>query len=255
MPSLRTTLLALLLAASSLCARAASPADPLWLRAVERARGAEQEGVVPGTVRIETVVTKKDGVVDHTGTVVFRTVDDPAQEDGVGLEVVSAVQDGEDVTAKAREADAEARRKADARRRQKKGSDDGALEVSLDYHPFSPDIQERVAARREAEESVGGRRAVRFAFRHGSASGAQVIVGKAWLDAETGDPLRVEASPEPLPRLADAMVTRVWFRVSPEGGWLPERAELSGEGGLLFIRRAVRSVVTFSDFRKKSTAH
>jgi len=228
-----------------------APADPLWLKAVERAREAEQAGLVPGTVRIETVVAKKDGSVDHAGTVVFRTTDDPAEADGVGLEVVSAVQDGKDVTEEARRADTEARRKAAERRKEKKGDAGDTLKLSLDYHPFSPKIQGQVTARREGEETLGDRRAAVFSFRHTAPSGKTALAGRAWVDAETGLPLRVDASPDPLPRLADSMVTRVWFRSGPEGTWLPERAELSGEGGLLFIRRAVKSLVTFSDFRKK----
>ncbi len=195
-----------------------APDDPLWQKAVEVARAAESSGPVPGTVSVATRVLKRDGSLDHSGMVVFRTVE---RTDGdLELEVVRAEQDGKDVTAKAREEEARGRRRTEERRKEGTG-DDETLEVSLDYHPFSPKFQERVTAERRGEVLLDGRPAVLFAFRHASSLGKRAVAGRAWLDPATGAPLRVDASPDPLPRFVDTMTPTVFFRLSPEGQWLP----------------------------------
>ncbi len=221
----------------------AQQADALWLKAVETARRAEESNVVPLAAKVETTVKKKNGAVEHRSTVVLRSVNRGGS--ALETEVVSAVEDGKDVTHEARKAEEEGRRRHDA---PKGGDSEAPVEVTLDYHPFSPKSQARVSCHRLGEAVLNGQKAVLYSFRQDSASGKASVEGRAWLDEETGTPLQVQASPDPLPRFVNRMTTTVRFEVTADGRWQPKSSILEGEGGFLFYHRLVESDVVFSDF-------
>ncbi|MGA9751340.1 MAG: hypothetical protein WBS54_06105 [Acidobacteriota bacterium] len=238
---------ALLFLAAPAVPRAAAPAaDPLWEKAVAMAKQSEQARIVPGMMEMDSVIEKKDGSVDHRGTLVFKIVGFGADAEA---QVVSATRDGKEVTEKAR-AEEERNRERAKREREKSGEVGDTVELSPSYHPFAPEAQDRVSASRLGPAELDGRSAVLFSFTQRLTRGRGVLVGKAWLDAETGEPLQVEASPDPLPKHVDRMLTRVCFELTPEGWWVPIRSEIQGEGGLLWIRRTFESRVRFWGFHQ-----
>ncbi len=227
--------------------RAAAPAaDPLWEMAVAVARRSEQARIVPHMMEMDSVIKKRDGSVDHRGTLVFKIAGFGADAEA---QVVSATRDGKDVTEKAR-AEEERNRERAKRDQEKSGEARDTVELSPSYHPFAPEAQDRVSASRLGPARLDGRNAVLFSFTQRLARGRGVLAGKAWLDAQTGEPLQVEVSPVPLPKHVDRMLTRVRFELTPEGWWVPIRSEIQGEGGLLWIRRTFESRVRFWDFHQ-----
>jgi hypothetical protein len=238
---------ALVLLAAPAGFRAAPPAaDPLWEKAVAVAKRSEQARIVPGMMEMESVIRKKDGSVDHRGTLVFKITGFGA---GAEARVVSATRDGKDVTQKAR-AEEERNRERAKREREKSGEAGDTVELSPSYHPFAPEAQDRVSASRLGPARLDGREAVLFSFTQRLPRDGGLLAGKAWLDAKTGEPLQVEVSPEPLPKHVDRMLTRVRFELTPEGWWVPVRSEILGEGGLLWIRRTFESQIRFWDFHR-----
>ena len=236
--------LVLFLAGAMAATQAAAPEpDPLWERAVSVAKQAEEARVMPGMMEMKSTIKKKDGTVDHRGDLVYRI--NGFGEDAVA-EVVSATSDGKDVTEKAR---AEEEKERERQKKTKADDREETIQVSPSYHPFDPEVQNRVTAKRLGPDVLDGRNTVVFSFTHRPKSGDGVLRGKAWLDVDTGEPIQVEVSPDPLPKHIDKMVTRVHFERTPEGWWVPARSEIEGEGGLLWIRRTFESIVRFRDFR------
>ncbi len=234
---------ALIAAAFALAAAQGPPADALWLKAVDVARQAEKSGIKARSVTIETVVKKGSGAIEHTSKVVMRLPEDG--DDDSPAEVVSAVEDGKDMTQEAKKAEEEGRR----RKKANGGKDpDDTITINLGYHPFSPKSQDQVTARRDGSVMLEGRPAVLYSFSQAAPSGKSAVKGKAWLDPESGAPLQVEASPDPLPRFVSKMTTTVMFEVAPGGQWRPKSSTIRGEGGFLFYHRLVESDVVFSDF-------
>lgn len=232
----------------------AKPADALWEKAVEWARKAEELEVTPGRMDVRVVVKKKNGTVASTSDMAYRVVGSGERAE---TEILSVVKDGEDITQKVKKAEAEAKAEEEKKKKANGGRDkteqkpdDDSFSLEPAYHPFSPLSRARVTYARSGESQLDGKKAVLFTFSEGAADGRGGTEGKAWLDAETGLPLAVEAHPTKLPKHADRMDQKVRFGPGPGGLWVAQRSDVNGAGGLLWIQRSVESTFTFSQYRK-----
>ena len=222
------------------------PQDPLWQRAVEGAAKSEAAGVAPGGLEMEACVKKPDGTVEEQSSMRFRIV---YEGDGSRTELISATQNGKDVTEKAKAE--EAKQERERKEKKPKKEDSASLELEPGYHPFSPKSQDRVTVQRAGEAPFDGRTAAVFTFRETSEDGKSAFQGKAWLDPETGAPLQIEASPSPLPKHVDALVSTTRFETAPDGLWRPVSTQMRGEGGMLWIRRVFESRFRLTDWHVK----
>lgn len=227
---------------------AASPADPLWRKAVKIAGASEEAGVYPSHVRVFTRVYKSRNRLDSTNEVIYNVHRDSSGENH--LELVKMTEDGKDRTAEARAEEKKAERKRKAKNIKGK-KDDQSVSISLNFHPFSPEAQRKVEAHRLREEELEGRKAILFSFTFRQKNAREMIRGKAWLEAVTGVPLKVVSSPDPLPKHVKSMKTTVIFRVDDKGRWIAEHSLIEARGSFLFISRDVVTRVTFSKYREK----
>lgn len=222
---------------------AGEPQDGLWQKAVGFASASKEAKVVPGTFTMSTVVKKKDGTVESTSTLKFRTVD---KGDDVDAELISAVEDGKDVTAEARKQNEEEKKNAKPKQ---EGSGEGSVSLSLGEHPFGPEIQKDVKVLFRSQTMVDGTAASLFTFVQKSGDGKSVTKGRAWLDSSTGMPLKIESATEPLPDHVENMTTTTTFTKTPEGLWVAASSIIAGEGGFLWMHFSSETKVQFSDFR------
>jgi len=224
---------------------AASP-DPLWEKAAALADRMEREKAAFDRMEMHSQVRKKDGSIEEDMHLVFRIVE--AGED-YEAELVSAVRNGEDVTEKLREEERKAEEKQ-AGEAGKQEEDGTTLEAEPTYHPFAAEIRSEVTYKRMSEVPFEGGRAVTYRFEHRPGKGEGCLKGRVWLDPDSGSPLQVEVSPDPLPKHVDEIVTRIRFETTPEGDWRPVSCSMDGSGGMLWIKRSFTSTFTFSEFRK-----
>lgn len=227
---------------SVLCvpAMAGEPPAGLWQKAVGFAAAAKEAKIVPGSVSMSTVVKKKDGTVEGDSTVKFRTVD---RGDDLDMELLSAVENGKDVTAEAKKKNEEEKRNS----REKK--DEGSVSLSIGDNPFEPGVQKNVKSVFKSEVTLDGRAASIFTFVEKSADGKSVLKGRAWLDSMTGMPLKVESTTEPLPSHIEKMTTTTIYAATPEGLWVPASCLIAGEGGFLWMHFSSETKVQFGDYR------
>jgi hypothetical protein len=245
----KVALLALAVALGCLRAWADAPAppqDPLWQKAVEGATRTEAAGMVPGRLEMSASVKKPDGTAEEQSAMLFRIVYEGDESRTV---LISATQNGKDVTEKAKAE--EAKQERERKEKKPKKEDSVTLELEPGYHPFSPKSQIRVTARRTGDAPLDGRKAALFTFKESSEDGKSALEGRAWLDPETGAPLQVEASPAPLPQHVDTLVSTTRFETAPDGLWRPVSTEMRGEGGMLWIRRTFESRFRLTDWHVK----
>lgn len=228
---------------------AAAPADPLWRKAVKIAGASEKAGVYPSHVRVFTRVYKSRNRLDSTNEVIYSVHRDSAGENH--LEIVKVTEDGKDRTAEARKEDKKAERKRKAKNIKGK-KDDKSVSISLNFHPFSPEAQRGVEAKRLRAEELKGKKVILFSFTYKEQNAKGMIRGKAWLDAVTGVPLKVISSPDPLPKHVKSMKTTVTFRFDQEGRWISDHSLIEARGSYLLISRDVVTRVTFSKYREKA---
>lgn len=199
-----------------------SPTDPdeLWARA---RRAIEPYALfVPGEIASRTVLTRASGKVDEDVTV--RSVLD-AEGDDLSWTPAQVLEGDRDVTDQYTADEAGALGAF--------GDDEAAL-----AYPFSPDAQVEVGDDL-GPDSLDGRAARRVAYTH-RVSGV-AWAGVAWLDAQTGRPLRLTLS-RPAPYedtdynvTVDRLDLTVHYRLPP-GPWYPTevvsesdlQADLSG---------------------------
>ncbi len=245
----RALLGACLLFALAVPARPAET-DPLWQSAV--AIAAASDGWRPGRTisRIEDLA--KDGSVKSVDEVTF------AYPPGAGEaqpQLVRFLHDGVDVTERERAKFAERQREEAERKRkgEKKEQGKGGVTFGVGGTPFDPRYQATVSYRRSTEKmTIEGRACQGFEYSRTDPAGSR-FVGTAFLDEQTGAPLVVRERPEPLPRFADRVSVVLSFVYKGPGEWYPTRVDVEGSGGLLFIRKSIRTTIALLDFRRNAT--
>jgi hypothetical protein len=93
-------------------------ADPLWDKAVALAARMEDLKLTPGRMDIQAVVKKKDGSVEDTSEMSYRVL---GWGEDTRMELISARENGKDITEKVREAERKEQAERAAKEKQKKG--------------------------------------------------------------------------------------------------------------------------------------
>jgi len=217
------------------------PADPLWKNAV--AIAAASQGWRPSRTvsRIEDLA--RDGRVQSVEEVTF------AYPPGAGEprpELVRYLRDGVDVTAQER---AKLAKQQEETAHNKKGGGRGVT-FGVGGTPFDAQRQATVSARRTPEKAtVDGRACQAFDYSRLDPAGSR-FVGTAFLDEQTGAPMSLRERPDPLPRFADKIWVTLSLVYKGPGEWYPTRVAVEGSGGLLFIRKSIRTTIALLDFRR-----
>lgn len=218
-------------------------ADTLWDRAVT-AYG-EHEGLVPGRMLIEfDQYNGRDKLVTSDESVVEIWVDVSGE---IQSRVVYATRNGEDVTAERRD-DPQSGAPPFGGGPGTDDDGDGGAFSGLQLSPFAPAEQLNVdVGPAGATEYLGSVLARRYPFTHRTGDDS-ANVGTAWLDVETGDPVRLELTIEPLPGIVDEFIMVQHFERDPEGRLVVRELEFDGAGHVLFLRRRIESRLIFSEY-------
>jgi hypothetical protein len=160
--------------------------------------------------------------------------------------IVYARRNGEDVT--------EQRRKNPASAAQGWGPSPGERDAEdsafsgLQLSPFDPAEQQRVTITEVGPvRAVDGSTTRAYHFVHETGPNTRNR-GTAWIDIDSGDPVRLHLTVEPLPSFVSAFEMRQQFARDPEGRWIVDVLEFTGAGGFLFFQRQIESRLEFSDY-------
>ena len=225
----------------SVVSSAQEPKENLWQKAVGFAAAAKEAKIVPGTLSMATIVKKKDGSMESDSTMKFRTVD---KGDELDMELLSAVENGKDVTAEARKKNEEEKKEATSK---KEGEE--SVSTSIGDNPFEPSAQKNVKMVYKSDVTLDGKAASIFTFTEKSADGKSTLKGRAWLDAATGMPLKVESTTDPLPDHVEKMTTTTLYATTENGLWVPSSCVIAGEAAFLWMHFFSETKVQFTDFR------
>lgn len=152
-------------------------------------------------------------------------------------ELVSAREDGRDVTERERRKQAAA--EEDRQASPSRWSLDEALSPPL---PF-------LSSRGDGYRlTMAGGAGARLAYHPATGASGRVATGSVDLDPADGLPLRHQFVPLPLPRMIRALVTVVRYR-RVGGIAVPASTESAGKGGILFIKRRFRVTMTYRDWQ------
>lgn len=222
------------------CAQAA-PTDVLWQKAIKVAEAAKT--TLPGIIQFRAEMMDGDGTVE---SIQESTVKLTEGKDGqVESELVKVIEDGRDVTQKAR--DEESRR---AQNKSEKGEGQ-SFGIQFGDNPFQPEVQTKVTARSlGTKRTLLGRPCSEFEVTW--KKDKETEKGIACLDDQTGAPLEYSYVPDPLPKHVKRMQTTLRYEDGGPSGWRPTEMKVEGEGGFLFIRKKFRMRTTFSEFWRAS---
>jgi hypothetical protein len=124
--------------------------------------------------------------------------------------------------------------------------DENAFAV-LEVSPFDPDEQHRVSAEPLGRiRRLDGRTVVGYGYTV-SGDGKHEAIGTAWLDQESGRPLSIEATIDPLPRYLEELTAYQRYS-GPEGLWAPESLAFTARVKFLLFRRRIESSMVFSQY-------
>jgi len=214
-------IIALLLCSASLSA------DPLWWTAVEVYRANERW--VAGRTEIVTVERNRRGEEKNVERRVFVSQDLNGR---VETRLVFAERNGADIT------------ESEAGDPDENG--EGANEGSPLPNPFDPDLQPAVSFSRtvgDAELQTSGHAAFAFRMKHED----RTYAGTVWIDIDTGVPVALEATMDPLPRFVRFLHFEAEFENDPKR-WYPKQVRFEGAGGFLVVYRHFESTMRFSRY-------
>ncbi len=207
----------------------------LWEKAIEYAAAARGWTAGRSVTRVEKL--RKSGAVESVEEIwsSFSAAPDGSVEEAI----VKVVKDGRDRT-------------EEVRRRKARERDQSRRSGTADTEPgvFEPAAQPYVRrARTDDVRTIDGRACRGYEFTQKTRDG--VARGTAWLDDETGRPVELSFTPEPLPSLVKRLSVRIRFEFTPPDRWVAAKIESEGTGGLLFVQREFRTRTTFSHYWRR----
>ena len=177
------------------------------------------------------------GRVDGTKEMVVRSTATPAER---FMEVVRYVEDGTDKTA-------EAQRKAEKRRAERKAGKAGKDKTRDMHLPFLASEQPRYMFSLLERDPQNASR-VRVGFKP-IVPAETAFKGSAWVDEGTGEVLTMGFSPTKNPTFVDHIDVTMRFDLSTPLGRAPSSITFDARGGFLVIRKHYRGSATISDPR------
>ena len=229
-------------------ARAATAAPELWRRAV--AVFEANRHLLPGRVLASFAIVDDKGKPKRTSEREMRYALDARGE--VQVELVRALDNGRDVTAKARSAFRPERGDGDGQ----DARENGRASFSLADVPLAAEKQEQVEVLARPETAaLYGMTCRRFDFsmrlplaESGRARGKSFSLrGMAWIDEAGGRPVKLEFAPDPLPSRVKSLWTVFTYGPGAGGEWLLKEIRSEGAGGFLFIKKRFRSRIELND--------
>lgn len=205
----------------------------------------------PERVTVFSEVLDRHGRSDSITKLYFKmSIDDNGV---VRTELLQAFKDDKDVSAdmKKKLEISEALNKKTAKKKD-------TLSISLADNPFNPDKQQNLAVQAHTEKQLlFGKICRRFDFSFKTEivrkEKAEKItwIGKAWLEENSGIPLKLEFSIEPLPKRVYSLWTIYLYEITAGGDWVLKEIKVQGQGGFLFIKKGFRSITSFSNYRRR----
>jgi hypothetical protein len=222
--------------------RADESADTLWLRAVRLSDASRN--LVPGTMWMRGQELDKHGKPKDEDKYYEARGRLFLGDDGeVEFETVEAIEDGEDVTEKVREK--ERKEKAEAEENEDEEEESFGMQ---NYDPFDPESQDRVSLTPVGEQMLDTLPAMVYDFKEVDEEEEKEVSGRAWLDGDSGAPLKVEYTLDPLPRGVKKMLTTIEYAFAPPDSLMVTRVTMRATGGFLFIKKHFKMDMTFDDY-------
>lgn len=224
---------------------AGAPTDSLWLKAV--ALSDKNDNLVPGLMKMHMQEVDKHGEPKniekyHEVWSMLRF----GEGGEVEYEMIKAIENGEDITEeeKAKEEEEKAREEGE-----KSEDDEESDSYNLEgYNPFDPENQERVSIKVVEDGGlVGGKSTAVYRFTEHTEDDV-VISGKAWLEEGTGIPVKIEYTPDPLPKRVKRMVTTMDYEHIYPDSLIVKHMFVEVTGGFLFIKKHFHMDMTFDEY-------
>jgi len=224
-----------------LAASADTPADSLWVRAVNLSE--QSKDLVPGTIESYVQEVDKHGKPKDEGKYQHGWGKLSLGDSGkVEYEPVKVIENGEDIT--------EEEQAKERERQEKKNEKDSDSFTAEGYTPFNAEVQDRMSIESlDKTEMVDGKDLVVYEFvEHPEDEDDNEVTGKAWFDIAAGVPVKIEYTTDPLPKHVKRMVTTMEFNYSAPDTLVVGRMIMDVTGGILFIKKHFHMEMTFAEY-------
>ncbi|MEW5739713.1 MAG: hypothetical protein AB1938_12345 [Myxococcota bacterium] len=221
-----------------LLAMAAVPDAALLDRIAERTKAVEAfTSEAQLTVKVVSDELDSDGKSKKHNELVFQV----SRKDGKPHRVlVSATEDGKDVSEATREELAE----QDEKNGEKKN---GSMSQASPFHPE----QRAKYAFSTLPSTQAEPQFVRIAFQPAGEKTSALMIGDATVDPQTGDLVRMSMRPSKNPTFVDRLYLELEFEAPTPAGRALSKLTAKGAGGIAFIKKRFAVVTTFSDYRAR----
>ncbi len=187
--------------------------DLVWQKAVAIAQA--NKGWIPGSAILRIELLNKHGEVEQREETLLHLVSDETGEAPAGPYV-----------------------------------DPGSLNI-VGNSPFEPEFQNEISVYFTGEtKNVEGRQCVRYDYVWRKET--EVLTGTAWLEQDTGIPVKTESSGKQSvrPKLSSRQRVTVIFHHGSGGAWFPQRMVMEIEGGLFTLGRDFRITLEYRGYRR-----
>jgi hypothetical protein len=119
-----------------------------------------------------------------------------------------------------------------------------AIDLGAKDNPFFASSEGRVGHERAGEDTLDGHRCVIFGFEETPPPGTKdeigTLVGTAWVERDTGTPLKVVYRPKKMPKHVSTYQLAILFSVLPDSSTVPRALDMQMKAGFLWYQRVVR---------------
>lgn len=174
----------------------------------------------------------------------------------IDVTVVKLIKNGKDITEKYKKKEEKRKKK---NKKKKKKEEKNTFSFDLSDNPFYAKIHNKVHIEAtEEREEIMGKKCVIYKYTQEMKSQlskkkkAVKREGRAWLQEESGFPLKIEFSLNPLPKHTKKFLQTIKYSITDEGHWYVKELNIEGSGGILFIKKYFHSTTFFSKYFKYS---
>ncbi len=229
-------------------ATATVSADALWDRAVELFR--QFDDLTAG--RIDSFSEQYNGRGDLVSTEEGEYAVWEDEDGKLETRIVRVIENGTDITEQRRNNPDSSGMQFGGNGGDDEDGEDNAF-AGLQRSPFDPEEQGNVSITETRDVRLEtGEPARRYDFVHTTGRDTR-NVGVAWLHVETGEPVRLELTVEPLPPFVSEFSMLQRFGRDAQERWVLREMEFVGAGSFLFISRRVESRLVFSEYFRSET--
>lgn len=208
--------------------------DVLWEKAIKYVENGKY--YIPEVMKVENLIMNADGEIKDKSSLIYKAKIESDKK--IIYEIIKAFRNEKDITEQYLK---------DMKKFEKEKGKENYKFLGKDFDIFSPENKEKLDLRKIKIEKINN--VDYFVYDFKLKNEREEKFGSAWIELETGKPLKFYLTQKPLPKYTKELKIFFYFR-EHEGSSVLEKMEIEGLGSFLFFKRKFKVTTIFENYFK-----